>query len=112
MLFRSFTSAYRAGEVIRIPIGHGDGRYVAPESLVALLEAEGRVVLRYVPLQGMDTPANPNGSVQDIAAICNSGGTVVGMMPHPERLAERVLGSDAGQGVFASLMQFRSAEVT
>ena len=106
-----FTNAYRAGEVIRIPVGHGDGRYVAPESQLALLEAEGRVVLRYVPLAGMDAPANPNGSVQDIAAICSPSGTVVGMMPHPERLAERVLGSDAGHGVFASLMQFRSAEV-
>ena len=106
-----FTNAYRAGDVIRIPIGHGDGRYVAPESQLALLEAEGRVVLRYVPLPGMDAPANPNGSVQDIAAICSPSGTVVGMMPHPERLAERVLGSDAGHGVFASLMQFRSAEV-
>jgi len=106
-----FTSAYRAGEVIRLPIGHGDGRYVAPASQLALLEAEGGVVLRYVPLRGMDAPANPNGSMQDIAAICNPSGTVVGMMPHPERLAERVLGSDAGQGVFASLMQFRSAEV-
>jgi len=106
-----FTNAYRAGEVIRIPIGHGDGRYVAPESQLALLEAEGRVVLRYAPLSGMDTPANPNGSVQDIAAICSPSGTVVGMMPHPERLAERVLGSDAGHGVFVSLMQFRSAEV-
>ncbi len=106
-----FTSAYRAGEVIRLPIGHGDGRYVAPESQLALLEAEGRVVLRYAPLSGMDAPANPNGSVQDIAAICSPSGTVVGMMPHPERLAERVLGSDAGHGVFASLMQFRSAEV-
>ena len=106
-----FTNAYRAGEVIRLPIGHGDGRYVAPESQLALLEAEGRVVLRYAPLSGMDAPANPNGSVQDIAAICSPSGTVVGMMPHPERLAERVLGSDAGHGVFASLMQFRSAEV-
>jgi len=106
-----FTNAYRAGEVIRIPVGHGDGRYVAPESQLAVLEAEGRVVLRYVPLRGMDAPANPNGSVQDIAAICSPSGTVVGMMPHPERLAERVLGSDAGHGVFASLMQFRSAEV-
>ena len=106
-----FTNAYRAGEVIRLPIGHGDGRYVAPESQLALLEAEGRVVLRYAPLSGMDAPANPNGSEQDIAAICSPSGTVVGMMPHPERLAERVLGSDAGHGVFASLMQFRSAEV-
>jgi len=106
-----FTNAYRAGDVIRIPIGHGDGRYVAPEAQLAVLEAEGRVVLRYAPLSGMDAPANPNGSVQDIAAICSPSGTVVGMMPHPERLAERVLGSDAGHGVFASLMQFRSAEV-
>lgn len=106
-----FTSAYRQGEVIRIPIGHGDGRYVAPESLLGMLEAEGRVVLRYAPVPGSDVPANPNGSVLDIAAICSAGGNVVGMMPHPERLAERVLGSDAGQGVFASLMQFRSAPV-
>jgi len=106
-----FTSAYRAGEVIRIPVGHGDGRYVAPESLLDQLEAEGRVVLRYAPRPGSDVAANPNGSVQEIAAICSAGGTVVGMMPHPERLAERVLGSDAGQGVFASLMQFRSAPV-
>jgi phosphoribosylformylglycinamidine synthase I len=106
-----FTSAYRHGEVIRIPIGHGDGRYVASESLLSQLEAEGRVVLRYVTVPGSDAPANPNGSVLDIAAICSAGGNVVGMMPHPERLAERVLGSDAGQGVFASLMQFRSAPV-
>lgn len=107
-----FTNAYRHGEVIRIPIGHGDGRYVAPESLLSLLEAEGRVVLRYAPVPGSDAPANPNGSALDIAAVCSAGGNVVGMMPHPERLAEPVLGSDAGQGVFASLMQFfRSAPV-
>jgi phosphoribosylformylglycinamidine synthase I len=106
-----FTSVYRPGEVIRIPIGHGDGRYVAPESTLAMLEAEGRVVLRYVPVAGTDAAANPNGSVQDIAAVCSPGGHVVGMMPHPERLAERVLGSDAGQGVFASLMQSRSTPV-
>lgn len=106
-----FTNAYRHGEVIRIPIGHGDGRYVASESLLGQLEAEGRVVLRYATVPGSDAPANPNGSVLDIAAICSAGGNIVGMMPHPERLAERALGSDAGQGVFASLMQFRSTPV-
>jgi phosphoribosylformylglycinamidine synthase subunit PurQ / glutaminase len=106
-----FTNAYPMGEIIRIPIGHGDGRFVAPESLLEVLEAEGRVVLRYAALPGSDTPANPNGSVRDIAGICSAAGNVVGMMPHPERLAERVLGSDAGQGVFASLMQYRSAPV-
>lgn len=101
-----FTSAYRRGEVIRIPIGHGDGRFVAPGAILDQLEAEGRVVLRYAGEPGTDAPSNPNGSVQDIAAICSADGSVVGMMPHPERLAERVLGSDAGQGVFESLMKF------
>ncbi|HEU5218078.1 MAG TPA: phosphoribosylformylglycinamidine synthase subunit PurQ [Gemmatimonadales bacterium] len=101
-----FTNAYDVGQVIRIPIGHGDGRFAAPASLLDQLEAEGRVVLRYVGATGSDAPANPNGSAHDIAAICSPGGNIVGMMPHPERLAERVLGSDAGQGVFASLMRF------
>jgi len=106
-----FTSAYQAGQVIRIPIGHGDGRFVAPESLLDQLEAEGRVVLRYAGAPDCDFSANPNGSAQDIAAICSANGNVVGMMPHPERLAERVLGSDAGQGVFESLMRFPATPV-
>jgi phosphoribosylformylglycinamidine synthase len=106
-----FTSAYRMGEVIRIPVGHGDGRFVAPNSLLEQLEAEGRVVLRYSGSPDADFPSNPNGSDQDIAAICSASGTVVGMMPHPERLADRVLGSDAGQGVFESLMRFSAAPV-
>ena len=101
-----FTCAYRAGQVIRIPIGHGDGRFVAPASLLDQLEAEGRVVLRYAGAPESDAPSNPNGSAQDIAAICSADGNVVGMMPHPERLADRALGSDAGQGVFESLMRY------
>jgi phosphoribosylformylglycinamidine synthase I len=101
-----FTNAYRKGQIIRIPVGHGDGRFAAPDSLLDQLEAEGRVVLRYAGAPEADFDSNPNGSAQDIAAVCSANGNVVGMMPHPERLAERVLGSDAGQGVFESLMRF------
>jgi phosphoribosylformylglycinamidine synthase len=68
------------------------------------LEAEGRVVLRYVDGIALDAPGNPNGAMHDIAAICNPAGTVVGMMPHPERLADPALGSDVGLGVFRSIM--------
>ena len=99
-----FTGAYHAGEVIRIPIGHGEGRYVAPEPELDRIEAEAQVVLRYVAAPGSDVPANPNASARNIAAVCNPAGNVVGMMPHPERLAEVALGSDAGHRVFASLV--------
>ncbi len=99
-----FTQAYDERQIIRIPIGHGEGRYVASEPVLDRLEAEHRVVLRYVG-GTPDAPANPNGSSRDIAGICNEGRNVVGMMPHPERLADPVLGSDAGHGVFASLMR-------
>src|SRR5262249_41439029 len=100
-----FTSAYRAGELIRIPIGHGDGRFVAPGAVIDELEANGQIVLRYTRPPASDVPANPNGSSRDIAGVCNATGNVVGMMPHPERLADPVLGSDAGHRVFASLME-------
>ena len=99
-----FTSAYRAGEVIRIPIGHGDGRYVATEDDLDALEAAEQVVLRYTDRGIPDAPANPNGAMRDIAGICNRAGNVVGIMPHPERLADPILGSDAGHRVFVSLM--------
>ncbi len=99
-----FTTEYEPGAVLRIPIGHGDGRYVAPDPVLDELEAEGRVVLRYVDTGMPDAPANPNGAARDIAAISNREGNVVGMMPHPERLADPRLGSDAGAGVFRSLV--------
>jgi phosphoribosylformylglycinamidine synthase subunit PurQ / glutaminase len=101
-----FTSAYDPGAVIRIPVGHGEGRYVAPPGVLDELEAEGRVVMRYVDTGMPDVPANPNGADRDIAAISNRDGNVVGMMPHPERLAEARLGSDAGAGVFRSLVRW------
>jgi phosphoribosylformylglycinamidine synthase len=102
-----FTSSFRKGEVIRIPVGHGDGRYTASEDVLATLESEGRIVFRYVETGMPDGAANPNGAAHDIAAISNREGTIVGMMPHPERLADRLLGSDAGTRVFSSLVRWK-----
>ena len=104
-----FTGDFAAGTVIRIPIGHGEGRFVAPEAELDRIEAEGQVVMRYADV-GRDVPANPNGSARDIAAVCSPAGNVVGMMPHPERLAEAVLGSEAGHPVFTSLLHHLIAE--
>jgi phosphoribosylformylglycinamidine synthase I len=98
------TSDYRQGEVIRIPIAHGEGRFAADERTLDALEQDGRVLLRYVAVSGTDAPHNPNGSARDIAGICNAAGNVVGFMPHPERLAESALGSDAGHRFFTSLV--------
>lgn len=98
------TSEYAEGEVVRIPIAHGEGRFVADPTTLDALERNGRVMLRYVPVAGTDAPYNPNGSMNDIAGICNAAGTIVGFMPHPERLAEPALGSNAGQRFFTSLM--------
>lgn len=98
------TADYAAGEVLRIPVAHGEGRFAADEATLAMLEGEGRVVMRYVAVPGTDVAHNPNGSANDIAGICNAAGTVVGFMPHPERLAEASLGSEAGHRVFTSLI--------
>jgi phosphoribosylformylglycinamidine synthase len=94
-----FTSAYERGALLRLPVAHGDGRYVADPDTLADLEAEGRVVLRYA----RDEDANPNGSMHDIAGIVNAAGNVVGIMPHPERAAEPLLGNEDGAGFFTSM---------
>ena len=94
-----FTSAYQRGALLRLPVAHGDGRYVADPETLAELEAEGRVVLRYA----RDEDANPNGSMHDIAGIVNAAGNVVGIMPHPERAAEPLLGNEDGAGFFTSM---------
>ena len=100
----AFTSAYAPGDRLRLPVAHGDGRYVASDDTLRLLEAEGRVVLRYVAeSEGSPMQPNPNGSANHIAGICNAAGTVVGIMPHPERVAESVLGSVDGLGFFTSI---------
>src|SRR5690606_34957793 len=81
-----FTTAYRAGQVVRMPIAHGEGNYVADEETLDRLEAAGRVVFRYSDADGRVTEAaNPNGSLRGIAGIVNEDGNVLGLMPHPER---------------------------
>jgi phosphoribosylformylglycinamidine synthase subunit PurQ / glutaminase len=91
-----FTSNYTVGQDIRLPIAHGEGRYTADEATLDELEARGRVVLRYVE--------NPNGSMRDIAGIINEAGNVLGIMPHPERVVDPMLGSTDGLAIFSSLL--------
>ena len=100
-----FTNLYERGEVLRIPIAHGDGRFVAPAGILEELEAEGRVVFRYAEADGSITAAaNPNGSERNIAGIINEGGNVLGMMPHPERACSPLLGSNDGVRLLESIL--------
>jgi phosphoribosylformylglycinamidine synthase len=100
-----FTSAYRTGQLLRIPVAHGEGRYVCDDSTLTQLQAGGQILFRYTDPAGALTPdANPNGSVDGIAGIANAAFNVMGMMPHPERACEKILGSADGRGVFASLI--------
>ncbi len=108
-----FTSDYEAGQVLRIPIAHGEGNYEADKKTLEELEGEGRVVLRYVDADGNPTEAgNPNGSWHNIAGIVNAAGNVLGLMPHPERAMEDLLGSTDGVGIFTSLAKALSAAPT
>jgi phosphoribosylformylglycinamidine synthase len=100
-----FSNRYEAGQVVRIPIAHGDGRYTADQQTVDRLEGEGRVVFRYVGGPGdADEWWSPNGSTRAIAGIVNDAGNVLGMMPHPERAVDPLLGSSDGLGVFESVL--------
>jgi phosphoribosylformylglycinamidine synthase len=100
-----FTSAYGPGAELRVPIAHGDGRYTADEETLNRLEGDGRVVFRYAGGPGdADEWWSPNGSMRAIAGIVNSTGNVLGMMPHPERVVDPLLGSPDGMGVFESLL--------
>ncbi len=99
-----FTTDYAEGQVLRVPIAHGEGNYEADRETLERLEAEGRVVFRYVNAAGETTDeANPNGSWYNIAGIVNEAGNVLGMMPHPERAMEALLGSTDGVALFTSL---------
>ena len=99
-----FTSACHQDEVLRIPIGHMEGNYYCDEPTLDALKRENRIVLRYSSPDGQITPqANPNGSLDNIAGICNQGRNVMGMMPHPDRSSEALLGSDDGAKVFKSM---------
>ncbi|MEP6994809.1 MAG: phosphoribosylformylglycinamidine synthase subunit PurQ [Acidobacteriota bacterium] len=99
----SFTSLYERGSVVTMPIGHMEGNYTAPPEVLAELEGEGRVVFRYCDAQGrVVDAANPNGSAHGIAGIRNAPGNVVGLMPHPDRCSEGLLGNAAGITMFSS----------
>src|SRR5918998_3432251 len=98
-----WTALYEPGQEILLPVAHNEGNYFADERTLRELEVEGRVVLRYLD--------NPNGSLNDIAGICNESRNVVGLMPHPERVSDPILGSDAGLKVFESVLRFAGVGV-
>lgn len=101
-----FTSQYHVGQIISIPVAHGDGRYTADGDTLARLEGDGHVVFRYVTASGdAADSANPNGSLRNIAGIVNAQGNVLGMMPHPERAMEPALGSTDGLPLFQSILE-------
>jgi phosphoribosylformylglycinamidine synthase len=100
-----FTCAARVGQVLSIPIGHGEGNYFAPPDLLNALEENRQIVLRYTDPNGVMGDAwNPNGSVNAIAAICSRARNVVGMMPHPERACEPLVGGVGGRAIFDSIV--------
>jgi phosphoribosylformylglycinamidine synthase len=101
-----FTSRYERDQRIVVPIAHGDGRYSADDETLERLEGDGRVVFRYAPSDlEAEEAYNPNGSIHDIAGIVNEGGNVLGMMPHPERAVDPLLGAADGLPLFESILQ-------
>jgi phosphoribosylformylglycinamidine synthase subunit PurQ / glutaminase len=99
-----YSSAYKSEQVLRIPVAHGDGNYFCDPATLAELEQQNRILFRYCDSAGAVTEAsNINGSLNNIAGICNAQGNVVGMMPHPERAAEDTLGSHDGLAMFTSM---------
>lgn len=111
-----FTGGCRLGQVLRIPIAHADGNYYTDPVTLASIQANAQVVFRYCTPDGRVTPdANPNGSLDNIAGIRNAQGNVLGMMPHPERCAESILGNEDGRLILASMVegmkQKRRAEI-
>lgn len=101
-----FTRGYNAGQVIRVPVAHGDGNYVADTQTIARLEGDGRVLYRYVAPDGTsDRSWNVNGATNAIAGIVNEAGNVLGMMPHPENHVEEAMGCTDGRGLFAGLVK-------
>lgn len=99
-----FTNQLSRGDVIRIPIAHGEGNFIATDEVLADIEANNQVVFRYADAEGNVTrSANPNGSINNIAGIINKEGNVLGLMPHPERACEAILGSADGLKIFQSL---------
>ena len=104
-----FTVACGPGQILRVPIAHGEGNYYAEPDVIARLEKNRQVIFRYATARGDVTPAsNPNGSLNNIAGICNERRNVVGMMPHPERACELAIGSADGLVLFESVVKASS----
>jgi phosphoribosylformylglycinamidine synthase len=102
----AFTTETRKGQLLRLPISHGEGNYFADQETLDTLERDGRVVFRFTTAEGEVTDeANPNGSLNNIAGILNENGNVLGMMPHPERSSEMLLGSEDGLAIFKSIVK-------
>ena len=100
-----FTRGYNAGQVIRVPVAHGEGNYFASEGTIGRLEAEGRVLFRYTDPEGKRDPKwNVNGAVNSIAGVLNEKLNVLGLMPHPENHVETAVGCTDGRGLFAGLV--------
>jgi phosphoribosylformylglycinamidine synthase len=100
-----FTRTLRPGQILKMPISHGEGRYFASPELLAALNANGQIVFRYATPDGqIAAAANPNGALENIAGICSEGRNVVGLMPHPERAAEPLLGSEDGRPLFDAML--------
>jgi phosphoribosylformylglycinamidine synthase I len=105
----AFTHGYNAGQVIKVPVAHGEGNFVADADTIARIEGEGRVVFRYCTSDGALSPAsNVNGSTNAIAGIVSDGGNVLGMMPHPENHVEPAMGCTDGRDLFAGLVEHLS----
>lgn len=102
-----FTLNFNSGQVIKVPVAHGEGAYVCDEETLASLKENGQIVFRYSSPEGETNPhCNFNGSIDNIAGIINQKGNVLGMMPHPERCAEAILGNDEGKEVFTSIVKW------
>jgi phosphoribosylformylglycinamidine synthase len=101
-----FTNAAAVGDVVEMPVSHGEGNYYVDDATLARLKAEDRIVFRYCDAQGNPTPeSNPNGSLENIAGVLNEGRNVLGMMPHPERASEALLGGTDGLLIWTSMLR-------
>jgi len=105
----AFTNQYTRGDLLRMPVAHGEGRFAADADTLRRLEAEGRIVVRYVGLDGGVLPETINGSLDEIAGITNADGNVVGLMPHPDRAADSGLGNTDGLRFFTSVLAWAPA---
>jgi phosphoribosylformylglycinamidine synthase len=108
-----WTTGLEPGTVLRLPIAHGEGRYFADPETLTRIEVNSQVIFRYVDAEGRMSPgANPNGSLNDIAGVANERGNVVGLMPHPERAYDQIIGGDDGLRILSAVLEAGISAVT